>query len=69
MVLAFFDCSGLIYTNVFPNGKTVNVEYIISALRIFFRSFFQKRPEKDVAEMIFHWHNTPVHIDRMLLII
>ena len=53
MVLVFFDCSGLIYTNVVPNGKTVNAEYIISALRMFFSRFGQKRPKKDRRMLTF----------------
>ena len=61
MVLAFFDSKGLIYTNIVPKGETVNAEYIISALKLFWGHLCLKRPELHKNRFIFHWDNAPVH--------
>ena len=54
MVLAFFDNEGLVYTNIVPRGTKVNADYIIGALRMFFKRMRQKRPAKLDAGFIFH---------------
>jgi hypothetical protein len=43
MVLAFFDYYRIILTNYIPQGATVNVDYIISALNKCFKAPHQKQ--------------------------
>ena len=61
MVLAFFDNKGLIYTNIVPRGQTVNTDYVITALQLFWRRLRLKRPDLFKNGFIFHWDNAPVH--------
>ena len=61
MVLAFFDAKGLIYTNIVPRGQTVNADYIITALQLFWRRLRLKRPDLFKNGFVFHWDNAPVH--------
>jgi hypothetical protein len=35
MVMAFFDCWGLIYTHTVPRGAKINAKYIVKALGTF----------------------------------
>lgn len=62
MVLAFFDRNGIIYTNVVPQGQTVNAAYMVQVLAQFLKRMRQKRPalvaQKD---WLLHWDNAPVH--------
>ena len=44
MVVAFFEATGLIYTNYMPRGNRVNANYIVGALGKFFKIFRQKKP-------------------------
>lgn len=67
MVLAFFDSKGVIYTNIVPRGETVNADYIISALKLFWRRLRLKRPELHKNGFIFHWDNAPVHTARKVM--
>ncbi len=60
MVLAFVDSQGMVYTNYFPRGSTVNATYIIRALGTFLKNL-KKRPETPKGEWFFHWDNAPVH--------
>ena len=62
MVLAFFDSKGLIYTNIVPRGQTVNADYIITALQLFWGRLRLKRPDHFKNGFIFHWDNSPVHM-------
>ena len=39
MVVAFFEATGLIYTNYMPRGTRVNANYIVGALGKFFKIF------------------------------
>ena len=61
MVLAFFDATGLIYTNIVPKGTTVNAAYIVKALKVFMKKMKAKRPQMVEQGFVFHWDNAPVH--------
>jgi hypothetical protein len=53
MVMAFFDCRGLIYTHIVPRAK-INAMYIVKALGTFMKHFKKKRPEMVSRERFFH---------------
>ncbi len=61
MVIAFFDCRGLIYTHIMSRGAKINTEYIVKALGTFMRQFKKKRPEMESWERFFHWDIVLVH--------
>jgi histone-lysine N-methyltransferase SETMAR len=61
MVMAFFDCRGLIYTHIVPRGAKINAMYIMKALGTFMKHFKKKRPEMASREWFIHWDNAPVH--------
>jgi histone-lysine N-methyltransferase SETMAR len=61
MVMAFFDCRGLMYIHVVPRGAKINAMYIVKALDTFMKHFKKKRPEMASREWFFHWDNGPVH--------
>jgi histone-lysine N-methyltransferase SETMAR len=61
MVMAFFDCRGLIYTHIVPRGAKINAMYIVKALGTFMKHFKKKRPEMASREWFFHRDNAPVH--------
>ncbi len=61
MVMAFFDSQGMVYTNYVPRGKTVNADYVIVALRKFFKALKAKRPDLVPGEWFLHWDNASVH--------
>ena len=66
MVLAFHDNKGLIYTNMVPRGTTVNADYIVGALKQFFKRMRQKRPQMVDEGFILHWDNAPVHTAKVV---
>ena len=66
MVLAFFDCKGMIYTNMVPRGQTVNGQYILDTLKTFFKHLNRKRPDLAKEGIFFHWDNAPVHTARIV---
>jgi hypothetical protein len=45
LVLTFFGDKGMVYTNYVPRGMSVNVAYIIDALRRFLKVLQKKRPD------------------------
>ena len=54
MVVAFFEATGLIYTNYMPRGTRVNANYIVGALGKFLTIFRQKRRVMAVQEWFIH---------------
>lgn len=46
MVLAFFGADGLIYSNIVLKGTKVNVNYIVNALKLFWRRLCLKQPHQ-----------------------
>jgi hypothetical protein len=62
MVLTFFYCKGIIYTNYIPRGTMVNASYIVEALGKFMKIFRKKRLLMAKGQWFFHWEdNAPVH--------
>jgi histone-lysine N-methyltransferase SETMAR len=61
MGLVFFDSQGVIYNDYVPKGKTVNSEYIITALGRFLKTFKQKRQVMASQDWFLHWDNAPAH--------
>ncbi len=61
MLLAFFDCKGLIYSHTVPKGSIVNAMYIVKILDIFMKHMKKKRPVLVDQGWFFHWDNAPVH--------
>ncbi len=61
MVMAYFDCQGLIYTHIILRGAKINAMYIMKALGTYMKHFKKKRPEMASRERFFHWDNVPVH--------
>ncbi len=57
MVMAFFDCKGLIYTHIVPGGDKVNAIYIVKVLGTFMKHLRKKRPEMVSQDWFFHWDN------------
>ena len=54
MVVAFFEATGLIYTNYMPRGTRVNANYIVGALGKFLTILRQKRRVMAVQEWFIH---------------
>ena len=52
-MLAFFDSTGLIYTNIGPKGETANAAFILKTLDTFL-VHMKKRPQ--LAQQGFHFH-------------
>ena len=44
-----------------PRGQTVNADYVITSLQLFWRRLRLKRPDLFKNGFIFHWDNAPVH--------
>ncbi len=57
MLLAFFDCKGLIYSHIVPKGSTVNAMYIVKVLDNFMKHIKKKRPVLVDQGWFFHWDN------------
>jgi histone-lysine N-methyltransferase SETMAR len=57
----FFDSQGVIYNDYVPKGKTVNSEYIITALGRFLKTFKQKRQVMASQDWFLHWDNALAH--------
>ena len=49
-------------TPTLPRGQTVNADYIIKALQLFWRCLRLKRLDHFKNGFIFHWDNAPVHM-------
>ena len=44
LMIPFFDSTGMIYMHWVPTGQTVNKEYYVEVLRVFWKRFHRKRP-------------------------
>ena len=58
MVLPFFHSKGMIYTNIVIRGQTVNVNYIVSALKFSWHHLCLKHPDHHKNGFIFHCTGT-----------
>lgn len=67
MILAFFDCEGMIYTRIAEKGAKINSDYMIETVRLFLRRLRQKRRELyDSGDWLLHWDNCPIHKSRVV---
>lgn len=61
MLIVFFDCEGLVYSEFVPQGATVNGSYYTEVLRRLYQAVRRKRPEKKESGWILHHDNAPSH--------
>ena len=64
MLIAFFDCDGMIYQHWVSKGQTINSTYYCEVISTFLSHLRRKRPEKFERGWILHQDNARPHISR-----
>ena len=64
MLIAFFDCDGMIYQHWLSKGQTINSTYYCKVISTFLSHLHRKRPEKFDQGWILHQDNSRPHASR-----
>ena len=64
MLIAFFDCDGMIYQHWLSKGLTINSTYYCEVISTFLSHLRCKRPEKFEQGWILHQDNARPHVSR-----
>ena len=64
MLVAFFDCDGMMYQHWLSKGQTINSTYYCEVILTFLSHLRRKRPEKFVQGWILHPYSAKQHVSR-----